>query len=191
MSTPIPYALVYEHFARPLDGRQLEADTWEPRMYAVLTQNGAVAEVDELPAAPLFGSNKGKAVLGEIIRKMLQQLPSGACLVLMAESWIKHVKLSKAAEHDRRKSLEHDPDAIEAIAIMLYGPDGTMRTGHLPIGPDRVVRYAPLAPAPSDVGGRLTPQPDSDVVGAAVAAQDAIRKAQATTTPPPGDPHAK
>lgn len=193
MSTPFPYEVVYDYFAKPLAGSTLAADTWEPRMYAVFAKDGAVAIVEKLPVAPLFTSVKGKSVLGGVIRMMLKQLPPDSCLVLMSESWIKTVDASKAGQHERSKSLEHDPDATEAIAIMLYGPGDAMKAGHLPIGAGRVVRYQPLIPGQAESGGRLSPQPEGDPVAAASAAhaaREAIRKA-ATTPPPPGDPHVK
>lgn len=164
-----PFEKVFDHFAKPLDGKVVGEDQWKPSMYCVYLAGGEVAGIEELPVAQFFGSNQGKAALGGVIRTILGYLPSAACLVLTSEAWLKREVLAPGAlRHDRSRSLEHDPAAQVALMFHLYHRSG-QQVGWLPLGPGRVLAYQPLNLDMITGGGRLTLQPDRDVEQEAIA----------------------
>jgi hypothetical protein len=172
-----PYEKVYAHFARTLVDKKLKQNPIPPTLYSVLIANEAIV-VEGCPVNPFFASSNAKAELGRVIRAVLPYLKPDMGLVLISESWVKTTNRVNEAQHDRTRSLEFDPDATEAIVIMIYGPGGEARVGMLPIVAGRMVEYGPLSEANSFLAGRLSLHPDSDPNKAAAMASDAVRKAK-------------
>jgi hypothetical protein len=157
-----PFELVFDYFAKPLDGKVVPEHGWPPALYLVFLAGGAVDHVEPLPVAHLFGSNQGKAQLGAGIRRVLADLPATACLVLTSEAWQKTVQVVPGAPpRDRTHSLEGDPEAQDILTFQLYHHTG-QQTGALPIGPGRVVAYRPLDMNLTSAGGRLSLRPDAN-----------------------------
>lgn len=177
-----PFELVFDHFAKRLDGRVVLEGSWEPTLYLVFLPGGDIDHVEALPVAQFFESNQGKAQLGARIRRVLADLPATACLVLTSEAWQRTVQVvpGMPSRHDRSKSLEHDPEAQDILTFQLYHRTG-QRTGALPIGPGRVVSYQPLDMDVVSAGGRLSlrpgANPEQDVQAAQAMADAALKQA--------------
>jgi hypothetical protein len=173
-----PYEKVYEFFARGLTGTIVKENPFAAMFYGVAIVDGEVNTNGGMSIQDYFSSAAGQAAFGEELREMLPSLTPRFGLVVIAESWIKMTDLEGARRRDRTRSLEHDPDAIEALVIMIYGPGGEMRKGTLPISRGREVAYQAIEAAGGLSGGRLSPNPHSNPVDVVDTAAAAIRKAQ-------------
>lgn len=168
---PFPFEAVYKKIAHAIMSTGIPKDRDMPPSGFVVgvMPDGDMKVVPMPPIQQFFVSPKGKAALGELVRKSIAVISAAfpeSCAVIVSEAYMRVVsnpeKLTAQEAADRHRgtgSISSHPDSIEVIVIAIQTTTQSC-VGTLKILPGRKLEFMPFKGVPVESAGNFTYNPD-------------------------------
>lgn len=143
---------VYDYFAKPLNGSQLEFP-FGPYMFMVnhpMSAKPKGSMVPQIVVLSLMAQPKGNESIDRLAMAYLQDNGDDFCIALVHEGYVKKIEDVTPEQQIelQKKGLSKDPNAQLAAMIRIYHKTGSA-AGFCPMNKERRATYMPLEPEES------------------------------------------